>query len=56
MARTKTGYKNVTVAVTEETYKALDDIHWKLRREIDDLLSEAVTKFVDDTEVSLGEA
>ena len=56
MARTKTGYKNVTVTVTEETYKALDDIHWQLRREVDDLLSEAVTRFVDDVEVSLGEA
>ena len=54
MARSKAGYKNITVAVTEKTAKDLEDIHWTLRREVPEILTEAVTKFVEDVKASTG--
>lgn len=55
MPRIKAGYKTVSITLPEETVEALDDIHWRVRREIPDLLTEAVTKFVEDTQESLGD-
>lgn len=54
MARSKAGYKNITVTVTEKTAKDLEDIHWGLRREVPEILTEAVTKFVEDAKASTG--
>lgn len=54
MARSKVGYKNITVTVTEKTAKDLEDIHWGLRREVPEILTEAVTKFVEDAKASTG--
>jgi hypothetical protein len=54
MARSKSGYKNITVTVTEKTAKDLEDIHWTLRREVPEILTEAVTKFVEDAKASAG--
>ena len=52
MARTKSGYKNITV--TEKTAEDLEEIHWALRREVPEILTEAVTKFVEDAKASTG--
>lgn len=54
MARTKSGYKNITVTVTEKTAEDLEEIHWTLRREVPEILTEAVTKFVEDVKASTG--
>jgi hypothetical protein len=54
MARSKAGYKNITVTVTEKTANDLEDIHWTLRREVPEILTEAVTKFVEDVKASAG--
>ena len=54
MARTKSGYKKITVTVTEKTAKDLEEIHWTLRREVPEILTEAVTKFVEDAKASTG--
>lgn len=55
MARTKTGYTNLTVAVPQDVADRLDDIHWRVRREVSDILVDAVTEYVEAAEVSLGE-
>lgn len=54
MARSKAGYKNITVTVTEKTAEDLENIHWTLRREVPEILTEAVTKFVEDVKASAG--
>lgn len=54
MARTKAGYKNITVTVSEKTAEDLEEIHWSLRREVSEILTEAVTKFVEDAKASTG--
>lgn len=56
MARTKTGYTNLTVAVPQDVADRLDDIHWRVRREVSDILVDAVTEYVEVAEASLGEA
>ena len=38
MARTKTGYTNLTVTVPQDVADRLDDIHWRVRREVADIL------------------
>lgn len=54
MARVKAGYKNLTVTVTEEVADALDEIHWTLRREVPEILTEIVTKGVEEIKASTG--
>ena len=54
MARVKAGHKNLTVTVTEEVADALNDAHWTLRREVSDILTEIVTKGVEEIEASTG--
>lgn len=54
MARVKAGYKNLTVTVTEEVASALDDAHWTLRREVGEILTEIVTKGVEEVKASTG--
>lgn len=54
MARVKAGYKNLTVIVTEEVAAALDDAHWTLRREVGEILTEIVTKGVEEIKASTG--
>lgn len=54
MARVKAGYKNLTVTVTEEVASALDDAHWTLRREVGEILTEIVTKGVEEIKASTG--
>lgn len=56
MPRIKAGYKTVSVVLPEEVVEDLNEIHWTLRREVSEILTEAVTKFVDDAKASLGEA
>lgn len=56
MARTKTGYINLTVTVPQDVADRLDDIHWRVRREVSDILVDAVTEYVEAAEASLGEA
>lgn len=55
MARTKTGYINLTVTVPQDVADHLDDIHWRVRREVADILVDAVTEYVESAEASLGE-
>lgn len=54
MARVKAGFKKITVTVTEKTAEDLEELHWTLRREVSEILTEAVTKFVEDAKVSTG--
>ena len=54
MARVKAGYKNLSVTVTEEVAAALDDLHWTLRREVPEILTEIVTKSVEEIKASTG--
>lgn len=54
MARVKAGFKKITVTVTEKTAEDLEELHWTLRREVPEILTEAVTKFVEDAKVSTG--
>lgn len=54
MARVKAGYKNLTVTVTEEVADALDEAHWVLRREVSEILTEIVTKNVEEIKASTG--
>ena len=54
MARVKAGFKNITVTVTEKTAEDLEKVHWDLRREVPEILTEAVTKFVEDAKASTG--
>nr|DAO79769.1 MAG TPA: transcriptional repressor [Caudoviricetes sp.] len=54
MARSKAGFKNITVTVTEKTANDLEELHWTLRREVPEILTEAVTKFVEDAKASTG--
>ncbi len=54
MARSKAGYKNITVTVTEKVAEDLEELHWTLRREVPEILTEAVTKFVEDVKASTG--
>lgn len=54
MARVKAGYKNLTVIVTEEVAAALDEAHWTLRREVPEILTEIVTKGVEEIKASTG--
>lgn len=54
MARVKAGYKNLTVTVTEEIADALDEAHWSLRREVTEILTEIVTKGVEEIKASTG--
>ena len=54
MARVKAGYKNVSVTVTEEIAQDLEEIHWTLRREVSDILTEIVTKGVEEIKASTG--
>lgn len=54
MARVKAGYRNMTVTVTEEVADALDEAHWTLRREVPEILTEIVTKGVEEIKASTG--
>lgn len=54
MARVKAGHKNLTVTVTEEVADALDEAHWTLRREVSEILTEIVTKGVEEIKASTG--
>lgn len=54
MARVKAGHKNLTVTVTEEVADALNEAHWTLRREVSDILTEIVTKGVEEIKASTG--
>lgn len=54
MARVKTGHKNLTVTVTDEVAAALDEAHWTLRREVPEILTEIVTKAVEEIKASTG--
>ena len=54
MARVKAGHKNLTVTVTEEVADALDEAHWTLRREVGEILTEIVTKGVEEIKASTG--
>ena len=54
MARVKAGFKKIIVTVTEKTAEDLEELHWTLRREVPEILTEAVTKFVEDAKVSTG--
>lgn len=54
MARVSKGYTRLSVVVPVETADALEDLHWSLRRETDDLLSEAIVQFVADAAASVG--
>ena len=54
MARVKAGHKNLTVTVTEEVAAALGDAHWTLRREVGQILTEIVTKGVEEIKASTG--
>lgn len=54
MARVKVGYKNMTVTVTKEVADALDEAHWTLRREVPEILTEIVTKGVEEIKASTG--
>ena len=55
MARTKTGYINLTVTVPQTVADRLDDIHWRVRREVADILVDAVIEYVEAAEVGIGE-
>lgn len=54
MARVKAGYKNLTVTVTEEVAAIIEDVHWLLRREVPEILTEIVTKGVEEIKASAG--
>nr|DAN33051.1 MAG TPA: hypothetical protein [Caudoviricetes sp.] len=54
MARVKAGYKSVSVVIPEEIAKALDEAHWTLRREVPEILTEIVTKGVEEIKASTG--
>ena len=54
MARVKAGYKNITVTVTEKIAEDLEDLHWELRREVPEILTEAETRFVEDAKERTG--
>lgn len=54
MARVKAGYKSVSVVVSEEIADALDEAHWTLRREVSEILTEIVTKGVEEIKASTG--
>jgi len=54
MARVKAGHKNLTVTVTEEVAAALDDADGTLRREVGEILTEIVTKGVEEIKASTG--
>lgn len=54
MARVKAGYKNLTVTVTEEVAAILEEAHWALRREVPEILTEIVTKGVEEIKASTG--
>ena len=54
MARIKAGYKNLTVTVPEAVAEALDEAHWALRREVPEILTEIVTKGVEEIKASTG--
>lgn len=54
MARVKAGYKSVSVVIPEEISDALDEAHWTLRREVSEILTEIVTKGVEEIKASTG--
>ena len=54
MARIKAGYKSVSVVIPEEIADALDEAHWSLRREVPEILTEIVTKGVEEIKASTG--
>ena len=54
MARIKAGYKSVSVVIPEEIADALDEAHWTLRREVPEILTEIVTKAVEEIKASTG--
>lgn len=54
MARVKAGYKSVSVVIPEEIADALDEAHWTLRREVPEILTEIVTKGVEEIKASTG--
>lgn len=54
MARVKAGYKSVSVVIPEEISDALDEAHWTLRREVGEILTEIVSKGVEEIKASTG--
>nr|DAP80060.1 MAG TPA: hypothetical protein [Caudoviricetes sp.] len=54
MARVKAGYKSVSVVIPAEIADALDEAHWSLRREVPEILTEIVTKGVEEIKASTG--
>lgn len=54
MARVKAGYKSVSVVIPEEIADSLDEAHWTLRREVPEILTEIVTKGVEEIKASTG--
>lgn len=54
MARVKAGYKSVSVVIPEQIADALDEAHWTLRREVPEILTEIVTKGVEEIKASTG--
>ena len=54
MARVKAGYKSVSVVIPEEIADALDEAHCALRREVPEILTEIVTKGVEEIKASTG--
>lgn len=54
MARVKAGYKSVSVIIPKEIADALDETHWTLRREVPEILTEIVTKGVEEIKASTG--
>ena len=40
-------YKSVTISITPEQYRAMDEIHWELRTDLAALFRKAIEEYVE---------